>query len=165
MRTLLTLVAALLLASCAASGPAGEIKADPASDAPQARPSRSAAVDRPGTYADAVATWRSPADVNAWIDSYFEYDTERAMKLSENRRSQGPSVQIHPPEAFYARPAGVCVDLARFAVETLRQVAPSAQGSYLMIEFDPLVIAGTPPPKRSHASCCITRGCVSSRTT
>jgi hypothetical protein len=34
------------------------------------------------------------------------------------------------------------VDLSRFAVETLRQVDPSANASYLMIEFAPVTIAG-----------------------
>ena len=33
-------------------------------------------------------------------------------------------------------------DLSRFAVETLRAVAPSAKAAYLMIEFDPAVISG-----------------------
>jgi hypothetical protein len=36
----------------------------------------------------------------------------------------------------------VCVDLARFAVETLRQIDPALKPSYLMIEFDPVTLGG-----------------------
>ena len=49
---------------------------------------------------------------------------------------------ILSPEAFFGSPAGVCVDLARFGVETLRAIAPETQPTYLMIEFDPVAIKG-----------------------
>jgi hypothetical protein len=101
-----------------------------------------AAVDLPASYAEALGTWRSPIEVNAWIGARFEYDQERAVKLSESQRALGPGVKIHQPGAFFDRPAGVCVDLARFAVETLRAVAPAANATYLMIEFDPVMISG-----------------------
>ncbi|MDO9091558.1 MAG: hypothetical protein Q7U99_02760 [Rubrivivax sp.] len=125
-----------------ASAAAAIALADPASDAPETRPAQPASADQPASYAQAIATWRSPADVNAWIGARFEYDLDRALQLSENQRAQGPAVQIHAAPVLYERPAGVCVDLARFAVETLRVVAPAAKASYLMIEFDPRLIAG-----------------------
>ena len=125
-----------------ASAAAAIALADPASDAPETRPAQPASADQPASYAQAIATWRSPAEVNAWIGARFEYDLDRAMRLSENQRARGPGVQIHPAPAFFERPAGVCVDLARFAVETLRVVSPAAKASYLMIEFDPRLIAG-----------------------
>jgi hypothetical protein len=116
--------------------------ADPASDAPESRPSATAAVGLPKSYAEALGRWRGPEDVNAWIGARFEYDYERAARLSETQRDRVASVKIHEPDAFFAKPTGVCVDLARFAVETLRDVAPLSKPAYLMIEFDPVVISG-----------------------
>jgi hypothetical protein len=49
---------------------------------------------------------------------------------------------IHGAGAFYVSPSGVCVDLARFAVETLRVIDAQSNPRYLMIEFDPLTISG-----------------------
>ena len=49
---------------------------------------------------------------------------------------------ILTPAEFFVAPSGVCVDLARFAVETLRVVDPGATPAYVMIEFDPVAIAG-----------------------
>lgn len=138
MRPLLSSLAAFALIACAMVPPAG----DPASDAPDSRPPHQGAVDLPASYAEAIGKWRSPTEVNAWIGARFEYDHDRAMKLSESQRALGPSVRIYQPEAFFDRPAGVCVDLARFAVETLRAVAPAANATYLMIEFDPVAISG-----------------------
>ena len=37
---------------------------------------------------------------------------------------------------------GICVDLARFGVETLNAVMPSARARYLMIEFNPATVRG-----------------------
>jgi hypothetical protein len=49
---------------------------------------------------------------------------------------------IYQPHKFFAAPSGVCVDLSRFAVETLRHIDPDARASYLMIEFAPVTIGG-----------------------
>jgi hypothetical protein len=138
MRALLGLLTALALNACAAAPQT----ADPTSDAPEARPTGKTATGLPASYADALAKWHGPAELNEWMGARFEYDLDRAMKLSESQRAAGPRVQIHEPGLFFDRPAGVCVDLARFAVETLRSVAPAAKPVYLMIEFDPTVIAG-----------------------
>ena len=130
--------AALLFAACANAQPA----ADPASDAPEARPALAAGVKLPASYAEALGTWRSVEEVNAWIGARFEYDFNRAARLSETQRAMTGRVAIHSPEAFFGKPEGICVDLARFGVETLRAIAPAAKPRYLMIEFDPVVIKG-----------------------
>jgi hypothetical protein len=36
----------------------------------------------------------------------------------------------------------VCVDLARFAVETLHVIEPAAKPKYIMIEFEPVTVHG-----------------------
>lgn len=138
MRTAPSFLAAVLFAACANAQPV----ADPASDAPESRPAAAAGVNLPASYAEALETWRNVDDVNAWIGARFEYDVHRAARLSETQRAQKGRVEIHRPEAFFAEPSGICVDLARFAVETLRAVAPETKPRYLMIEFDPVVIQG-----------------------
>lgn len=131
------LVAFLFVASANAQS-----VADPASDAPESRPVAAAGVKLPASYAEALGAWRNVEDVNAWIGARFEYDFHRAARLSETQRAQKGRVEIHRPETFFAEPSGICVDLARFAVETLRAVAPETKPRYLMIEFDPVVIKG-----------------------
>lgn len=138
MRVLLLFLVAIALTSCA-SVPA---PVDHGSDAPDARSRQSTGTKLPASYAEAIGTWRSPAEINEWIGARFEYDMVRAMKLSENQRDRGPRLVIYDPNSFYERPVGVCVDLARFAVETLRTTIPSVNATYLMMEFDPTIIAG-----------------------
>lgn len=139
------LMAALIAAACLSLPSAGwaQASADPLSDAPEGRTTSAAPVfiDAP-TYAEALARWRSAADVNAWIAARFDYDRARAIELSETQRQRNGRMPIIAPTEFFARPRGVCVDLARFGVETLRHIDPAAKATYLMIEFDPLTIAG-----------------------
>lgn len=119
--------------------------ADPASDAPDGADAAlfgPVMATLPASYAEAMSVWRTPSEVNAWIGARFEYDHQRALQLSESQRASGPRIRIHEPELFFERPAGVCVDLARFAVETLRTVAPAANPAYLVIEFDPVIVSG-----------------------
>lgn len=96
----------------------------------------------PASYRDALAAWRSAEDVHAWIAASFRYDAARARQLSESWRQREPGLPIHAPEAFFADPQGVCVDLARFAVETLRAIDPASKPAYLMIEFDAVTFEG-----------------------
>ena len=105
------------------------------------RPQAVAFVDAP-SYAEALARWRSAEDVNAWIGARFQYDTERAVRLSQTQREAYGRMPIHPPADFFAAPKGVCVDLSRFAVETLASIAPGLHARYVMIEFDPVTIRG-----------------------
>lgn len=139
MRTILTGLATLgLLGACAAP----VIHADPASDAPEVRVAAAQPVPRHASYAQALAAWRTPEDLEAWIGAFFEYDRGRALALSESARAAGRAPPIHAPAAFFDHPEGICVDLARFAVESLRQVAPGLKPRYLMIEFDPARLSG-----------------------
>ncbi len=134
---LFVLVPLLGLAACAVAAQT----ADPSSDAPEHR-FRPASFTNAASYPDALAAWRTPEDVNAWIGARFEYSLARAMRLSETQRENGLRLPIHEPEAFFADPSGVCVDLARFAVETLRRVDPGLEPRYLMIEFAPVAVGG-----------------------
>ena len=130
----------LTAASAFASDAPRAARADPASDAPEHRTSTGAHT-APETYAEAISQWRSSDDVNRWIGARFQYDMSRALQLSETQR-RNVRLPISEPAAFYASASGVCVDLARFAVETLRAIEPASAPRYLTIEFDPLVIAG-----------------------
>lgn len=138
MKAALSLAAVFAMVACANA----QTVADPASDAPESRPAIASGMKLPTSYPEALRTWRNVEDVNAWIGARFEYDFHRAARLSETQRAQKGRVEIHRPEAFFAQPSGICVDLARFAVETLRAVAPETRPRYLMIEFDPVVIKG-----------------------
>lgn len=133
------LVLLAALAGCAALAPS-----DPDSDAPDARagPAARAALPQPASYAQALQAWASPEQVNAWIGQRFEYDMARALRLSESQRLARGTLPIHAPADFYAQPQGVCVDLARFAVETLQAIDAPSKAGYLMIEFDPVSIRG-----------------------
>lgn len=139
MRSILLLL--LLLLTTAASASLLEA-ADPRSDAPELRGAPATAFKDAPTYRQALQTWRTPEDLNAWIGARFEYDMPRAMRLSETQRGKSGSLAIHRPNDFFAAPAGVCVDLARFGVETLRAIDPAVQASYLMLEFAPVTIGG-----------------------
>jgi hypothetical protein len=138
MRALAASVAAAGFAACAATPD----RADPRSDAPEARVQAATPRPDPASYQEALRTWRGADDINAWIGAKFEYDPSRAMLLSETQRERNGRVAIIAPRTFFEAPRGICVDLARFAVETLRIVDARAKPKYLMIEFDPAVIGG-----------------------
>jgi hypothetical protein len=135
---------AALVALLLGAGPAvaREPTADPASDAPERRYATAHGAPPAASYAEALQRWRGVADINAFIAERFAYDTGRALQLSESQRAQRPTPPILAPEVFFEQPRGVCVDLARFGVETLQRLAPETQPRYLMIEFDPVQIAG-----------------------
>jgi hypothetical protein len=133
-------LAGLLLCGGVQSDPAS---ADPASDAPESRSAYGGRYTEAASYGEALKLWRSAEEINAWIGARFEYDMSRALQLSETQRQANGRMRIHAPEAFFAAPKGVCVDVARFAVETLRAIAPEARAAYVMIEFDPVSISGS----------------------
>lgn len=93
-------------------------------------------------YETQLRGWQTPVQVHRWIAANFSYDRDRAIALSETQRSRGARFRIHDPASFLQRPAGICVDLSRFAVETLRRIAPTVQPKYLKIKFDPVRIKG-----------------------
>ena len=102
----------------------------------------SAGTSLPGSYADAMRRWQRAEDLSAWAGPRFRFDAERALQFSSTQRREGPPPAITEPEAFFAEPAGICLDLARFAVETLRRIDPAAVASYLMVEFEPMLVDG-----------------------
>lgn len=134
--------AAATFAFALAVGAQAPERANPASDAPEGPRAAAPAGGFPPTYADALARWRTPGDIDRWIGASFRYDAARARRLSESERARSGTPAILAPAAFYADPVGVCVDLARFGVETLAAVDPSARARYLMIEFDPAQVGG-----------------------
>lgn len=138
MRIVLAVFAAIALAGCSALS----VTADPASDAPAARISDGGKFTQASSYGDTLKLWRSAEDINAWVNARFEYDPARAIQLSETQRQKNGRMPILAPEVFFAAPRGVCVDLSRFAIETLRAIDPDTQPAYVMIEFDPVTIAG-----------------------
>ena len=143
-RRMLVIAAASLAAGCTARAPLADAAstANPDSDAPEPGRIPMALADAPASYAEALQRWKGAAEVNTWIGARFEYDLQRAMQLSETQRSRSGRMPIHAPAAFFANPRGVCVDLARFAVETLRAVDPASRPGYVMIEFNPVAIRG-----------------------
>jgi hypothetical protein len=93
-------------------------------------------------YDRAVQIWTTPEDINAWVAARFTYDPDRAVQLSATQRAKNGRIAIHEPAAFYETGSGVCVDLARFGVETLRRIAPQSEPRYLMLELEPAQIRG-----------------------
>ena len=141
MGIVLAAVVAVAVAALAGCGSLSST-ADPASDAPETRISGGGRFTQAASYDEALRLWRGAEDVNAWIGARFEYDTLRALQLSETQRQTHGRMPIVAPAAFFAAPKGVCVDLSRFAVETLRAIAPRDRAAYVMIEFDPVSISG-----------------------
>ena len=139
MRALVVVAAVAALSGCSVA----PLTADPLSDAPEARtaPPADRLAEVP-SYAEVLRRWRGPDEVNGWIGANFRYDMARALLLSETQRRANGRLPILAPEAFFASPSGVCVDLSRFAVETLRAIDPALGPRYVMIEFDPVSIAG-----------------------
>jgi hypothetical protein len=138
VRRLTTLLIVLWASACGTLPHA----ADPLSDAPEVRGHSVPRFKQAPSYRKALELWRTPEDVNAWIGARFQYDGARALLLSETQRSRSKRISIRAPGEFFEAPSGVCVDLARFAVETLRAIAPETRPRYLMLEFAPVVVAG-----------------------
>ena len=111
-------------------------------DAPEPRARTPLAADAPRRYADALATWRSPEEIARYADATFVYDRSRALALAEQPDARTTRPAIHTPEAMFDKPQGVCVDLARFGVETLNRINPSYAARYVMIEFEPVIVEG-----------------------
>jgi hypothetical protein len=143
--TAAVLVACGVLVGCAAPGPAAVAGPGASPDAPMGGPRPAAPRHAPGSYAQALGQWQTPEDIGDWLAAHFVYDHDRAIALSETARkvaAAGSAAAIHHPEDFFRAPVGICVDLARFGVETLRQLAPALKPRYLMIEFEPATVAG-----------------------
>lgn len=96
----------------------------------------------PASYAQALQDWRTPEQISAWAGQRFRYDPARAEQLSETQRRVATPPPIAEPTDFFGAPVGVCLDLSRFAIETLRHIDPGLQARYLMIEFEPVTLNG-----------------------
>jgi hypothetical protein len=138
MSRLTVLIFSAFLSACSSLPEA----ADWYSDAPETPRNQIFSFKHAASYREALQVWRTPEDVNAWIGARFRYDLTRAMALSETQRTRSGPTAIYEPQDFFDAPSGVCVDLTRFAVETLRQIDPDSKPNYLMIEFEPVQIAG-----------------------
>ena len=133
------IVLAMLLCIGAHAVPCAAQRLPDEPDAPRTERSRPASM--PARYADALATWKTPEDIAAFLDATFVYDRARALALAESPGAPARPA-IHTPERLFAEPRGVCVDLARFGVESLDRIDPRFAPRYLMIEFEPVSIAG-----------------------
>ena len=134
-RTLLAL-SALLLYGCASAPLAID------SDEPEYARDATVPFKAANSHERSVQIWKTPEDINAWIAANFSYDRARAIRLSETQRAKQMPLAIRTPSEFFDAKSGVCVDLARFAVETLKRIDPASDPRYLMIEFDPIQIEG-----------------------
>jgi hypothetical protein len=94
------------------------------------------------SYNQALGIWKTEEDINKWVASNFIYDKGRAIKLSSNQKTKNRGISIYRPSEFFKTKAGVCVDLARFGVETLKIINPNSDPKYLMIEFAPTQVNG-----------------------
>ncbi len=116
--------------------------ADTLPDEPESERDFSLPYQAPDSYKRALQLWKKAEDINEWVAAVFLYDKTRAMKLSPNRGTDEQEIPIYSPPEFFKGKTGVCVDLARFGVETLRIIDPISDPRYLMIEFDPIKING-----------------------
>jgi len=114
----------------------------PSSDTPEHTRDSTTLFKAADSYEHALHVWKTPEDISAWIAGNFSYDMARAMRLSETQRTKNERLSIYCPSEFFNTKAGVCVDLSRFGVETLRRIDPGTDPKYLMIEFDPIQMQG-----------------------
>ena len=110
------------------------------SDAPHFEIQKSSCI-HPATYMTALQQWKTIIEMNNWIGDNFNYDMERAKKMAENSLDR-ENTAIYSPEEFYQIKKGICVDLSRFAVETINKIDTLKSARYLMINFEPITIDG-----------------------
>lgn len=130
----------VLFAVCGCAG--GLHTADPFSDEPEYPGALRPPIRAVDSYAQALQIWKTPEDISGWMAANFTYDRARALQLSETQKTKRGGVSIYPPSAFFETGAGVCIDLARFGLETLRSIDPESAPKYLMVEFEPMIIRG-----------------------
>ena len=129
--------------------------AGPSSEMPEGARASSTAFKAADSYEHALQIWKTPEDISAWVSANFSCDTDRAMRLSETQRAKDKDFPIYTPSQFFATKGGVCVDLSRFGVETLKSIDPQSDPKYLMIEFAPIHVAGN--TLRFHWLACFRR--------
>jgi hypothetical protein len=92
----------------------------------------------PISYETALKQWKTITDVNNWIKENFRYSMERAKQLAENSLIR-EKTSIYTPIELYQTRKGVCIDLSRFAIETINIIDTAKHVQYLMIEFEPII--------------------------
>ncbi len=116
--------------------------AESSSDAPEYSRNSTIQFKSADSYEQVLQIWKTPEDINKWIAANFSYNKTRAVQLSETQRVKNVPSSIYHPSEFFTHKMGVCVDLSRFAVETLKRIDPHSEPKYLMIQFDPIQISG-----------------------
>lgn len=110
------------------------------SDAPDESPAISSGNDSI-SYEASLKRWKSVSDVNHWMENSFHYNIERAKQLADNSQERA-KINIYSPAELYQIKSGVCIDLSRFAVETINIIDTSKHVQYLLIEFEPISLDG-----------------------
>ena len=93
-------------------------------------------------YEMLLEKWNSPEQVSAWIGENFRYDRDRAAMLSNSRKENGARPEIYDASKLFEKKSGICVDLSRFCVDTLKDVCPQSDPKYVKIEFEPVEFKG-----------------------
>ena len=113
------------------------------SDAPEQRYAGAASPKEARTYAASLALWRDAEDVNAWIGARFEYDMQRALRLSETQRTNAGPLPIAVSGGVLRFAARACASTCRASrSRRCAPIEPRSKPAYLMIEFAPVSIAG-----------------------
>lgn len=94
------------------------------------------------SYTEQIALWYKAEDLNTWIALNFGYDMNRAIALSASRQESSEGPDIYTPSELYTKKTGICVDLSRFAVESMREIDPESEPRYLMLKLEPVNIGG-----------------------
>jgi len=116
--------------------------AEDSSDAPEYARDPKTVFKAAESYEHALQVWKTPEEITAWIAANFSYDNARATRFSETLIAKQGPLAIYTPSEFFATKSGVCIDLSRFAVETLRAIDPQTDPRYILIEFNPIQIGG-----------------------
>lgn len=93
------------------------------------------------SYLEAIQKWKTVYDVNHWIAENFKYDMDRAMQFANSNIQR--KATIYKPAEVFDHKKGICVDLSRFAFETVQSVNHTIGIKYLMIDFEPLEIGNS----------------------
>lgn len=140
MKNIISGILALLCIGISLQAQESKSKVLKLSDAPEKNEIKSKADTI--SYSEAIGNWKSIEEINQWIGKNFHYDMSRAIALG-SKRNDGPKIAIFSPDEFFTVKSGICVDLSRFAFETLKKVSPDTETFYLMIDFEPIEIQGS----------------------
>ena len=141
-RYLLPIAAVVLALAFAVPARAAEPAPGFLTDVPDERSRAVTAFTDAPSYEAAMRLWKTPGDINAWIGGRFTYDMDRAKRFASPVDGKSLAGGVLAPEQLFAGPTGICVDLARFGVESLRRIDPQAEARYLRIEFEPVSVGG-----------------------